>query len=252
MASVQQREFRDDARSRIVEAASTLLAEEGVHALTTRAVAHAAGVQAPTIYRLFGDKDGLIDAVAEHVMARYVADKATAAEDDDPVVDLRLAWQTHVEFGLANPDLYALLNSAERASRSPATTAGIDVLRARVRRIAEAGRLRIHEQRAVQMIHAAGAGTVLALLTEPASTRDLGLSEAMFDIVASGILADSPATSHTNVSTIAVTFMTVLRDLPSLTDAERTLMTEWVARSVAQLQQTSPTSPRPATRRRAR
>ncbi|WP_338419811.1 TetR family transcriptional regulator [Streptomyces klenkii] len=33
--------------------------------MTTRAVAAAAGVQAPAIYRLFGDKDGLLEAVAE-------------------------------------------------------------------------------------------------------------------------------------------------------------------------------------------
>lgn len=252
MVNERRQDFRDDVRSRIVEAASTLLAEEGSQALTTRAVAHAAGVQAPTIYRLFGDKDGLIDAVAEHVMASYVTGKASATTGDDPVVDLRSAWQTHVEFGLANPDLYALLNTPERAARSPATTAGIDVLRARVRRIAEAGRLRVSEERAVQMIHAAGAGTVLALLAEPAPTRDVGLSEAMFDIVAAGIVADSPATSDTNVSTIAVTFMTVLGDLPSLTAAERTLMAEWVARSVAQLQQTSLDASPPAMSRRTR
>ena len=39
-------------------------------------MAEAAGVQPPTLYRLFGDKDGLIDAVAEHVMATYVAAKS--------------------------------------------------------------------------------------------------------------------------------------------------------------------------------
>jgi AcrR family transcriptional regulator len=36
----------------------------GRRAVTTRAVAAGAGVQAPTIYRLFGDKDGLLDALA--------------------------------------------------------------------------------------------------------------------------------------------------------------------------------------------
>ena len=45
-------------------------------AVTTRAVADAAGVQAPTLYRLFGDKDGLMEAVAEHVMAAFVHAKA--------------------------------------------------------------------------------------------------------------------------------------------------------------------------------
>ncbi len=196
-------------------------------------------MQAPTIYRLFGDKDGLIDAVAEHVMATYVTDKSAAAAraDSDPVADLRTAWQMHVQFGLANAELYALLNTPGRGTRSPATLAGIDVLRTRVRRIAAAGLLRVDEQRALDVIHAAGAGTVLALLSGPAHERDPALSEAMFDIVASGILATAPATPDTNVSTIAVTFMTALPDLPTLTDAERTLMAEWVARALTRLRQ---------------
>ncbi|NED93539.1 helix-turn-helix transcriptional regulator, partial [Streptomyces sp. SID11233] len=44
-------------RERIVAAATELLEESGREAVTTRAVAARAGVQAPAIYRLFGDKD---------------------------------------------------------------------------------------------------------------------------------------------------------------------------------------------------
>ena len=59
----------DDVRDRIVDAASALLASGGPSAVTTRAVAADAGVQAPTIYRQFGDKDGLLQAVAERAPA---------------------------------------------------------------------------------------------------------------------------------------------------------------------------------------
>ena len=75
--------------------------------------------------------------------------------EGEPVADLRAAWRAHVGFGLANAELYALLNAPDRAARSPAT--------------------------------------------EDASVR-----------------------------TVAVTFTAVLADLPALTDAERTLMAEWV------------------------
>src|SRR3954449_9094941 len=95
---------------RIVDAASRLLRDEGAQAVTTRAVAQAAGVQAPTIYRLFGDKDGLIDAVAEHAMATYVAAKAVGT-DADPVAELRSGWRMQVDFALVNPELYALLSA---------------------------------------------------------------------------------------------------------------------------------------------
>ena len=74
-----------DARTRIIAAAAELIAAGGRDAATTRAVALAAGVQAPTLYRLFGDKRALLDAVAEHGLAAYVAEKAARAPHADPV-----------------------------------------------------------------------------------------------------------------------------------------------------------------------
>jgi AcrR family transcriptional regulator len=73
-------------------------------------------VQAPTIYRLFGDKHGRLDAVAEHVLAVYVAEKAVAADSGDPIADLRAAWHTHVGFGLANAALFSLIADPEGAA----------------------------------------------------------------------------------------------------------------------------------------
>ena len=66
---------RDQTRAQLVAVAAHLLATHGPDAVTTRAVALAAGVQAPTIYRLFGDKNGLLGAVAEHGFASYLARK---------------------------------------------------------------------------------------------------------------------------------------------------------------------------------
>src|SRR5688500_1796570 len=114
-----------DVRTNLVEVAARLLREQGPAAVTTRGVAHAAGMQAPAIYRMFGDKDGLLDAVAEHVFATYVAEKSRVPDSDDPLADLRAGWDTHVGFGLANPALYVLL--AGRPP-SPATIAGREKL----------------------------------------------------------------------------------------------------------------------------
>jgi len=230
-----------DVRSTVLDAAARLLREHGARGVTTRGVAHAAGLQAPAIYRLFGDKDGLIEALAEHVMATYVASKAVSAGETsgDPVADLRAGWQLHVEFGLANPELYALLNTSRRSEPSPATAAGIQVLRTLVRRLAAAGLLRVDERRAVTMIHAAGTGTVLALLGMPAEERDFDLSHAMFDAVVNQILVAAPAPQNTaapDMTTVAVTFGTMVSDLPALSGAERALMAEWLSRSLARLQ----------------
>ena len=222
----------DPRRTAIVEVAAALLQEHGPSGVTTRAVAAAAGVQAPTIYRLFGDKDGLLDAVAEHVFAAWVADKARAAQTDDPVADLRVGWDTHLGFGLANPGLYALLNEPGRGTRSPATAAGIEVLRTRVRRVAAAGRLRVSEQRAVELVHAAGSGTVLTLLSSPPEARDPGLADAMWSALAAAVLTDTPPAAGSDTTAAAVAFRTVAPDLPGLTAAERALLTEWLDRAI--------------------
>src|SRR5690625_1085392 len=105
---------RSDTRAKITEVAARLLHEHGPAALTTRGVAEAAGLQAPAIYRLFGDKDGLLEAVAEHVMSAFVAAKgetvdAAAADGVDPLEDLRAGWDTQIAFGLANPSVFRLL-----------------------------------------------------------------------------------------------------------------------------------------------
>ncbi|WP_328347011.1 TetR/AcrR family transcriptional regulator [Micromonospora sp. NBC_00421] len=227
---------RDGVRSDIVEAATRLLRENGAHAVTTRAVAHAAGVQAPTIYRLFGDKNGLVDAVAEHVLATHVTTKTITAHDTgDPVADLRSGWRTHVEFGLANPELFRLLGTRGPDDLSPATIAGIEVLRTRVRRLATAGLLRVDEQRATMMIHAAGTGVILALLETPAPQRDAELEKAMFDAVLGSILTTTPVTPDPTISAVTVTFAAAAPDLPGLTDAERALMAEWLHRSLTRL-----------------
>ncbi len=211
--------------------AAQLLREQGPSAVTTRAVAQAAGVQAPTIYRLFGDKEGLLDAVAEHVFAAYVADKAQIADSADPIADLRAGWDLHVGFGLANAALFGLLTDPSRGARySSAAAAGLQLLRARVRRIAAIGRLQVPERRAVELIHAAGTGAVLTLLSLPAQERDLDLADAMYDAVRHAILTDVPALAENTTAAVAVAFKTLVPNLPTLTDAERALLTDWLDR----------------------
>ena len=89
--------------------------------MTTRSVALAAGVQAPTIYRLFGDKNGLLDAVAEHGFATYMARKPPGDPTADPVESLRAGWELHVGFGLANPSCSGSCTPrcARRTARPP-------------------------------------------------------------------------------------------------------------------------------------
>jgi AcrR family transcriptional regulator len=188
-------------------------------------------VQAPAIYRLFGDKDGLLDAVAEHVFATYVAGKTLVEDSGNPVADLRVGWDMHVGFGLANAALFGLLTDPSRGTRSPAAAAGLEVLRARVHRVAAIGRLRVAERRAVELIHAAGTGVVLTLLSMPPDDRDLDLADAMYDAVMQSILTDVPALAEDSTTAAAVAFRTVVPKLAMLTDAERGLLCQWLDRA---------------------
>jgi AcrR family transcriptional regulator len=220
---------KDQTRAALVAVAERLLREGGTTAVTTRAVAAAAGVQAPTIYRLFGDKDGLLDAVAEHALASYVASKTLGPAEADPLSDLRTGWNTHLGFGLANPTLFALLVEPNRA-HSPAAVAGLEILTARVHRLAATGRLRVAERHAVELIHAAGTGAVLTLIATPADQRDLGLADTMYDAVLRTILSDAPELTESDTVSAAVALRVAAPDLPMLTVAERALLVEWLDR----------------------
>jgi AcrR family transcriptional regulator len=228
---------RSDTRSKIVDVAARLLREHGPAAVTTRGVAEGAGVQAPTIYRLFGDKDGLLDAVAEHVMATYASAKAAivqaaSADNVDPLDDLRAGWEMQIDFGVANPALFRLLSDPDRVLHSPAAQSGRRVLESRVHRVAVTGRLRVSEQRAVNIILAAGIGAIQTLLSTPAEQRDAGLAESMYEAVLRQILTDAPEHPGNGPMATTVAFRAVAPQLDMLSDAEQQLLTEWLDRVV--------------------
>jgi AcrR family transcriptional regulator len=195
-------------------------------------VSAAAGVQAPTIYRIFGDKQGLLDAVAEHGFATYLTSKTSSPPSDDPVQDLRRGWDLHVGFGLAHPAFYTLIYGEPRPGlESPAAREAALVLAAQVRRIAEAGRLRVSEQRAAHLIHAAGSGTTFSLIAIPPDRRDMELSAIARESIIATVTTDSPPSEPTStlIST-AVALRATLSEATALTPTERALLSDWLDR----------------------
>jgi len=230
-------------RDRILRAAATLLAAGGREAVSTRAVSAAAGVQPPTIYRQFGDMQGLLDAVAAAGFARYVRAKVArehSARDGDPVADLRAGWDAHIGFGLANPALYALMYGDPRPGAL--LTAAVEartLLEGLVRRVAEAGRLRIDVDRATRMIHAAGVGVVLTLSAAAAADRDLAMSELTREAILAAVTTDPPPggvsgrAGPRRVAGHAVALRAVLPEASAaFTAAERGLLAEWLDRLI--------------------
>jgi AcrR family transcriptional regulator len=188
-------------------------------------------VQPPTIYRLFGSKEGLLDAAAEHGVAAYVAEKISRPRLADPLEDLKASWDLHVEFSLAHPALFAIMAGKLRATPPPALAAADANLRQLVNRLARAGRLAVPEERATQLIHACSRGTVMMLLSLPEAERDPELSatarEAVFAAIA---LPGEPDEAASPAASAAITLRAGLESLDVLSPGEQLLMAELLDR----------------------
>lgn len=219
-------------RDRIIRAAATLLAEGGRDAVSTRAVSAAAGVQAPTIYRSFGDMQGLLDEVASYGFASYLRAKTERQPDDDPVEDLRIGWNLHVGFGVANPAFYTLMYGEARPTTAPAAQRAQEILHSLVGRVAAAGRLLVSVERAAQMIHSASSGVTLNLIATKPSDRDPELSERVREAILAAITTDGAApASQAGPASHAIALKASLPDAHAgLTEAEAALLVQWLDR----------------------
>ena len=217
--------------------------------MTKRAVATAAGVQAPTIYRLFDDMRGLLDEVATRGFTTYLDDTTDpkpgddpveglragwylhVGHGDDPVEDLRVGWDLQVGFGLANPASYKLMYGDPGPGKGhTAALEGAEILRGLVRRVAEAGRLRVSEERAAQLLHAAGSGVTLTLIGMEPEERDPELSDMAREAVIAAITTEASAQAAPGPPGAAVHLSALLPRTSVLTDRERALLSEWLER----------------------
>lgn len=225
----------DTPRERIVTAAVKLLEKEGPDAVSTRAVAAAAGMQPPAIYRIFGDKEGLLEAVAERGYEQFLESKRVqfAAAPQDPVEDLRCGWDLVVEFGVTRPELFTLMNRATGRSADSAHRAGLEILHGRVRRLAAGGWLRVDEELAAQIIQATGQGAVSTWHATPESVRDPALLTILREsMVAAVTRAESalPAAETGPAAAARALRAALPDDSDILSAAEQHLLREWLTR----------------------
>lgn len=123
--------------TRILDAAAAIADEQGVDAVTTRAIADRAGVSYPSLYRFFADREAILDELLE----RHVAELDARCEEAEQI------WQITSVADLLNSELdlhvhyYRLFPSSARlwmgGRTSPTVTKHV---RARMQRLAR----RIH------------------------------------------------------------------------------------------------------------
>ncbi|MFJ9150595.1 TetR/AcrR family transcriptional regulator [Streptomyces sp. NPDC102270] len=226
-----------DAREKILAAATELLAGASAADVSTRAVCEKAGVGAPMLYRLFGDKAGLLAAVVDRGFERYLASKRAARPSADPVEDLKSGWDTHMRFALEHPSHYRLMYSPELTVPPAAAQEAHDLLHGILERCAAEGRLTVPPALATQMIMSANVGAALSMLTRPEQYTDMKFSQRLRDAVLDSVTrpadidTDMDATrDDSSVPAAAATLAARLRaDLPpTLTTAESALLQQWL------------------------
>jgi AcrR family transcriptional regulator len=222
-----------DTRQRILEVTAELLQRSGVEPPSTRAICEAAGVSAPTLYHHFGDKDGLYDAVVQYGFESYLRAKHALVRTDDPVDDLRRAWDTHVQFGVTHPALYTLMYGTPRAGvSSPAAAEADAVLVDLLERVARAGRLRVPLERAIAMIAAACVGSALQAIR---AGYDPAVGDQLRDSVLAAVVTErAPRKKTASVSSAANQLSALLREREgengALSGEELALLNLWLAR----------------------
>ncbi|MFC4613874.1 TetR/AcrR family transcriptional regulator [Cellulomonas algicola] len=226
-------------RALILEKAAELLASSPDGTVSTRAVCEAAGVGQPVLYRLFGDKDGLMSAVVDQVWDEYLTMKRAATPSADPLDDLRRGWDAHTAFALAHPHAYRLVFGTTLTTTPEAPAEAMALLRGVLDRLAAQGRLRLPPDDAARVVMAANSGVALGLLLRPGSYPDAAISTLTRQAVERAVLADAgPADDAPAVA--ATTLRAHLRETERFSAGEAALLDEWLARL-----QTPPAADRP-------
>jgi AcrR family transcriptional regulator len=221
-------------RAAIIEAAAELLAQSPSGDISTRAVCEAAGVQQPALYRLFGDKEGLLAATVDQVWDEYLGMKRSAERSADPLEDLRSGWDSHTRFALAHPNAYRLLFGSGAVGQAESAAEAMRLLREVLERLAAQGRLRLDPEVAARVVMAANTGIALAMVLRPELYADMALSTILRDVVHGALVSDA-ASGPDAADSDRIAAITLRSALPAtsgglFTEREAGLLDEWLER----------------------
>lgn len=225
-----------DVRDALLAAAEDLLVSSPDGEISTRAVCDAVGVTQPVLYRIFGDKQGLLDALAEVGLQRYTARKRELETTPDPVADLRAGWDDHMAFAAEHPAIYRLMFSPRPGVPSAARDGVLELVKAALRRCAAAGALRAEIDASAALILSANVGLAMNRLTQPDVYGARELSDGLRDAVFAAVLTDAPTPSEEVPLVVAARQLSAQLDLDTpgrLAPEEQALLRLWLQRLTA-------------------
>lgn len=118
----------------LIEAASTIITQSGIEALSVRDVARKVGVSPGAPFRHFPTRDALLAAVATQAMdrlAQAVQDRQLAS-DADPLEQIRMIGLAYIEWAVENPAHFAIISQRNLVPLIDGARKGNDVIRDRM------------------------------------------------------------------------------------------------------------------------
>jgi AcrR family transcriptional regulator len=102
----------------IVQTAIILLEQHGSEALSTRALAQACGIKAPSLYKYFPDRQSLEQSMAA-IAAQQLLEKIKTTTTLEPEKALHQAARVYLEYARTHPELYNLLMQPQPSQGAP-------------------------------------------------------------------------------------------------------------------------------------
>jgi AcrR family transcriptional regulator len=204
--------------------------------VSTRAICDLAGVQAPTLYHHFDNKQGLLDAVVSHGFRQFLkVRRSIGSSPDDPIADIREGWDSHVMFGLEHPTFYAHVYGNVKAGVPCGVIAEVEeMILETLQAAARQGRLVVTPRAAAEEIVAASSGVILTLIQQATGDVDLELShrvrDAILDNIAPAPGGDDDGTGTRSVAAAAIALTAALEETPpAFSDTETALLRDWLS-----------------------
>ena len=219
-----------DTKTLLIHEATKLLSDSKTGDISTRAVCAAVGVGQPVLYRIFGDKEGLLRAVVDAVWHEYLEAKQSVDETGDPAEDLRKGWDAHTAFALAHPYAYQHMFGTQFGEQPESLEVAMQLLVNIMKRHAQAGRLRVSPESAAQIVMAANSGVALGLILRPGQYPSRTVSDEMREATLRSILTEAPESDGEVQKAAVVTLRANLKGSSAFTTAESALFDEWLQR----------------------
>jgi AcrR family transcriptional regulator len=138
-------------KTRLLDAAYTILSQEGSSALTTRRVCEAVGVTMPTLYHHVSTRDKLVQAVYADTLQKFMSRKKELALTEDPLLDLRAGCELVLDFATRHKNVAVALRG--RGLEDPEIhRPGFEHLKEKVARAYSAGVLPVSARDAMAMM----------------------------------------------------------------------------------------------------